>query len=335
MLLRMQGDASDDFEWDHAASRMVSRHLQASDERAVEHLARRATQGDAFLEGFRRLAGHHDDDASPWLKQTMALENPAGGLLCAGLHAQTADVLHEHRIELGLLFDPEIAASALAPVFLEALERAAFARWGGDRRQRPAGDPLADAPAWLRITVLDDAALAKVAELRGFELAHAEDDMTRLRRAGDAMDAPLAAWDGAHASAFFKAYEAAFRERPGFPAWSEQRWLLFATDYDAFRPELSHVLLEGGDPLAFRIVAIEEAPEGRRACVVQLGVAPAARGRGLGRALLTDLDARLPEDVRAIELSVGTNNPAARALFERDGFEVLRRRRVYRKPLVR
>ena len=340
----MQGDASDDFQWDQDASRLVSRKLQASDEAAVEHLAGQGAHGGDFLRAFRSAVERHWDAQRPWLLDTMALENPAGGLLCAAVHADSADVLHEHRIELFLAFDPPIAESALAPLFLEALERAAYRHWGAERRMRPPGDPLADVPAFMRITVIDDPVLARVASARGFELGHAEDDMVRGRKPAlddasrealrqGALAGVLAPWSDETATHFFRAYEASFEDRPGFPGWSETRWRAFATEYDSFRADLSCVLLGSDAPVAFRIVAIEPGESGSTAHVVQLGVVPGARRHGTGAALLADLDDRLPEDVRTLELSVGANNPAARALFERDGFEVLRRRSVYRKPL--
>ncbi len=336
----MHEDASGDIDWSYGASRLVSRQLQASDEQAVEHLATKTSGGASFSRAFRLALARHDDAERPWLADTMALENPAGGLLCAGLHVQGADVLHEHRIELAVALDPPIAETALAPLFLEALERAARIRWGADRRLRRDGDVVADVPAWLRLTVIDDPALGAVAEARGFELAHAEDDMVRPRRPAssddvraDALAGVLAAWSDETATHFHRAYQAAFGDRPGFPGWSEARWRRFATGYDAFRPELSHVLLGSDAPLAFRIVAIEEEAAGPVAHVVQLGVVPAARRSGTGKALLADLDARLPDAVRTIELSVNANNPAARALFARDGFEVVCRRSVYRKAL--
>ena len=270
----------------------------------------------------------------------MTLENPAGGLLCAGLHAWSADVLHEHRIELALLFDPPTAATAIAPLFLEALERAAYARWGAERRTSGEDDVMAGVPAWLRITAIDDPALGAVAEARGFELAHAEDDMQRAR-ASVPSPAPaepageLRPWSDESAQAFFRAYESSFRDRPGFPGWSERRWRAFATEYDAFRPELSHVLLQEGEPVAFRIVAVGDGgdADGLAADLVQIGVAPPARRQGVGRALIDDLEARLPKDVRRVALSVNANNPGARALFEQAGFAVTRRRSVYRKAL--
>jgi len=50
---------------------------------------------------------------------------------------------------------------------------------------------------------------------------------------------------------------------------------------------------------------------------------PAWRGRGLGRASLAQMEARLVEQqISEIGLRVAVNNPAAKALYEKSGFQV-------------
>ena len=82
--------------------------------------------------------------------------------------------------------------------------------------------------------------------------------------------------------------------------------------------------LAGGD---VRIVELDGRPVGwlqhrereGRTELLQIYVDPAVQGRGLGTALLRELQARgLP-----IELSVLRNNARARALYQRLGFEVV------------
>jgi len=58
-----------------------------------------------------------------------------------------------------------------------------------------------------------------------------------------------------------------------------------------------------------------------RAHVAAVYVRPAARGRGVGRAMLAMLIGAAPDHVEQLNLSVTTDNAAARRLYERLGFE--------------
>ena len=67
--------------------------------------------------------------------------------------------------------------------------------------------------------------------------------------------------------------------------------------------------------------------------VQTLGVAPAARGRGLGRALLAELLAHArARGASEVLLEVAADNAAAIALYRSAGFEVISRRRGYYQP---
>ena len=69
--------------------------------------------------------------------------------------------------------------------------------------------------------------------------------------------------------------------------------------------------------------------------ILNLGVAPAYRGRGLGRALVERMLAELRgRGARAVYLEVRESNVVARRLYESLGFaEVARRARYYRRPV--
>lgn len=64
--------------------------------------------------------------------------------------------------------------------------------------------------------------------------------------------------------------------------------------------------------------------------VQTIGVAPAAQGRGIGRALLRDLLSAAGG--RAVHLEVRTDNGPAIALYESEGFARLGKRRRYYQP---
>ncbi|MDF1700349.1 MAG: N-acetyltransferase [Planctomycetota bacterium] len=262
------------------------------------------------------------------LPGTLAVENPAGGFLALGSVTVSADVLHERRADVRFVLHPDVAGGSLAFVFLDALERQALERLGVSR----AAGADADVPSVVRFTLIEDEAVARHLESRGFAFAHAEDDMACGRPEVEAaFDGELLPWREDTASDFFRAYEAAFGTRPGFPAWSERVWRAFATEYDEFAPTLSRVAVRDGRPLGFLITALAPDDATTGAHIVQVGVAPEARRRGVARALIADLARRVPADVPVFTLSVNADNPSAAALFASLGYATRQRRSVYRK----
>lgn len=124
----------------------------------------------------------------------------------------------------------------------------------------------------------------------------------------------LADWSDATAGRFFAVYEAAFRERPGFPGWTAQEWIDTVADDDEFRPQWSVLASRPGrDDSGFITATV--------GWIDQVGVAPAARGSGLGAALIGESLARMRADgATEAWLNVNVNNPASR-LYRRLGFE--------------
>jgi len=101
----------------------------------------------------------------------------------------------------------------------------------------------------------------------------------------------------------------------------------------AFRAHLDHLFLvaetDGG--VIGYLVAWIAAPEAE---ILNVAVAPGARGRGTGRALLAEGLRRLDAaGVTAVYLEVRPSNTAARALYQSAGFhEIAVRRGYYREP---
>lgn len=185
------------------------------------------------------------------------------------------------------------------------------------------GKPGAPQSLVIATEMLTDAAARLYAQY-GFAQEFAEDVMRRdLRRplpeAPLPPDITLAPWSPALAEAFFAAYTASFRERPGFPGWSREQWVDWATGDDDFRPAASFIARCGDTPAGF--VLCDEG------WIAQIGVCPEWRGRGLGAALtaaaLRYFHAAGVEDV---SLGVNVNNPIAARLYTRLGFEVGGRR---------
>jgi ribosomal protein S18 acetylase RimI-like enzyme len=134
----------------------------------------------------------------------------------------------------------------------------------------------------------------------------------------------LREWTAGTAPRFFAVYEASFRERPGFPGEPAGTWISDVADDGEFRPGWS-VLAE--------VPGIGDAGfvTGAVGWILQVGVVPGARGKGLGAALIRESLGRMVAD-GAVEawLDVNVNN-AAIGLYRRLGFRVAGRRARYQR----
>jgi mycothiol synthase len=172
------------------------------------------------------------------------------------------------------------------------------------------------------VTVETESLTAAARELfaaRGLRQVFAEDVMRiELSAAPPAGPWPagtvLTDWSDATSGRFFAVYEAAFRERPGFPGWTAQEWIDAVADDDEFRPRWSVLAsLPGLGDAGFITATV--------GWIDQVGVAPAARGSGLGAALIGETLTRMRADgATEAWLNVNVNNPASR-LYRRLGFE--------------
>jgi mycothiol synthase len=125
---------------------------------------------------------------------------------------------------------------------------------------------------------------------------------------------------------FFEAYEASFRERPGFPGWSAAEWIAWSFEDDNAKPEWSLLARMGGVPVGF-LTAGTEHPGG---FVVQIGVIPGQRRRGLASGLMVEAMRRMREAGETeTQLTVNINNPGAIKTYQQLGFETVGRRARY------
>ncbi|WP_246016859.1 GNAT family N-acetyltransferase [Micromonospora pisi] len=126
-------------------------------------------------------------------------------------------------------------------------------------------------------------------------------------------------WSTGLAGRFFAVYQAAFRERPGFPDWSARQWVEWTTDDEDFRPEWT---LLATDPTGADLGFVTAG----QGWIVQVGVRPEARGRRLGAALVVAALRRMRSagSTEAL-LDVNVDNPAG-TLYRRLGFIDLGRR---------
>lgn len=254
----------------------------------------------------------------------------AGGLLVAiTLAVRDGRDGREHQVSLE---SPALEAAPAAPDLARLLpwsEAFARAELGG---RLSAGDR-----AILRFDT-GAAASAPLLELlaaHGFELAVAEEemvlDLAPRRGPGRPASRDWRPWSAETAGAFFAVYAAAFRDRPGFPDWDEATWRGRMTGSPDFRPDLSVLLHHMDEPAAYALVWLE----GAEGWIVQMGVRPESRGRGLGRRLLAIATSGLAAAGAARgHLSVNVDNPGAAALYASFGFRPGQRLESYRKRLV-
>jgi ribosomal protein S18 acetylase RimI-like enzyme len=135
----------------------------------------------------------------------------------------------------------------------------------------------------------------------------------------------LREWTAETAPRFFAVYEAAFRDRPGFPGYPAEEWIADVDEDDDVQRQWSVLAtVPGAGDAGFVLV------EPNR--IVQLGVVPAARGAGLGAALVREALRRIRSGGAAEAfLEVNVDNPAGR-LYRRLGFTDAGRRARFALP---
>jgi mycothiol synthase len=163
---------------------------------------------------------------------------------------------------------------------------------------------------------------------KGLSQVFAEDVM---QLAGSARPPPahppagliLSPWGQADPARFYAVYQASFRERPGFPGWTQARWVDWISDDGDFRAEWTLLATVGGSDVGF--IAGEAS-----GWITQMGVVPSARGRDIGARLIGETVQRMRSAGEAsITLNVNVNNPHAAALYRRLGFTRIGRRARY------
>lgn len=188
----------------------------------------------------------------------------------------------------------------------------------------------------IRCEAITDEVVADYAE-RGFVLDFAEEVMRfdlsfALPQADFPPSISCFSWELGRIHEFFAAYHASFRDRPGFPHWSEQQWVTWISDDPAFRPDLSWVAIAQGQPVGFVANADDEQEPEQIGYIIQVGVHPAWRRRGLAAALMVrSLQAWQAERKEAAMLHVNVNNPGAIQLYQKLGFTIVARRGAFRK----
>ncbi len=144
-------------------------------------------------------------------------------------------------------------------------------------------------------------------------------------------DVTITHWRSDLADEFFQAYQASFRERPGFPGYSADEWITRVTEND-HKPEWSLLASMEGVPVGFVIGNIELTIDPPGGHIWQIGVIPAQRRHGLGSALLVETMQRMQVAgaVTAL-LTVNVNNQGAMRVYSLLEFKTIGRRARYER----
>lgn len=144
-------------------------------------------------------------------------------------------------------------------------------------------------------------------------------------------DVTLTNWGTDLAEQFYQAYQAAFRDRPGFPGWNAAEWIAQVLEND-FKPAWSYLACEGDVSLGFVIGNIDLTSNPAGGFVWQIGVIPGHRRQGLGSALLIETMRQMQAAGATLaQLTVNINNPGAIQTYEKLGFETVGRRARYER----
>lgn len=137
---------------------------------------------------------------------------------------------------------------------------------------------------------------------------------------------------GADDEAFHHVIETAFADHYRPQPRTLEKWRADVLGDPEFRPECFLIVRDGGTALG----AIEAFDRGDKVWVSRIGVLPAGRGRGIGRALLYETFARaFTAGRRRVELGVDAQNATgATALYESVGMHTVMHYELWRTEVV-
>jgi len=297
------------------------RSLQAADAAAIAALASRCLAADG---------GHPFGAEKAYIKKHYLPARSTGafevdGRLTACAAVRPAHTPEQYRASIVGLVHPDYRRRGIGAYLLG---------WSIAEAGTLLASSPPDRPHVLQITTesLTDAA-ASLFERHEFSQQFTEDVMRRdlALPIPDALlpsGLNLAVWAPGLADQFFAVYLAAFRERPGFPDWSQETWMAWlGADEDDFHPELSLLACHDSLPLGFIVCADK--------WIVQMGVHPDWRKRGIASALVTEVLRRFRDSGGDFMLlDVNTDNPRAARVYARLGFQRIGKRARYERAMT-
>ena len=167
-----------------------------------------------------------------------------------------------------------------------------------------------------------------------------ERPLTELPTVAVPPGAELVRWTPDRDDAVRQVHNAAFTEHHGSSERDPATWQALFTGQRAFRPDLSVLALADGAVVAYALAYVYEADARatgqRQIHFGQIGVLPAARGRGLASAVIAEgLRLGAANDCQTAGLNVDSDNTTgALRLYEGLGFETIRTNVTWSLPLA-
>ncbi|MFI8685940.1 GNAT family N-acetyltransferase [Rossellomorea sp. NPDC077527] len=170
-------------------------------------------------------------------------------------------------------------------------------------------------------------------EEKGFELVFQEyvmeHTLTEIPQIESSFPVIFKSWSPSLKERFYEVYLASFKERPGFPGWTKEKWVEWVSSGADFLPERSYLATVNNESVGF-ITADKETD--KIGYIIQVGVIPEWRGKGIAAILTCKcLEAFRCDDMTSATLHVNQNNPGAIKLYERLGFKTVRKRGTFER----
>ncbi|QHE62676.1 GNAT family N-acetyltransferase [Rossellomorea vietnamensis] len=170
-------------------------------------------------------------------------------------------------------------------------------------------------------------------ESKGFELVSQEYVMEHSLLDIPQIEAPfpltVISWSTALERGFYEVYQASFKDRPGFPGWSMEKWVEWVSTGGDFLRDRSYLATVNNESVGFITVGKESDKIG---FIIQVGVIPEWRGKGIAAILTCKcLEAFRLDGMISATLHVNQNNPRAIKLYESLGFKIAHKRGTFAK----
>lgn len=159
-----------------------------------------------------------------------------------------------------------------------------------------------------------------------------EHDLSAIHEVETPLSLEFRTWSTPLEEDFYQVYYQSFKDRPGFPEWSMEKWMDWISSGSTFCPDLTEIATFKNNPVGF--IATDSDPDlpDTHGYIIQVGVIPEWRRKGIATILTTRcLKACRTNGKTRVALHVNENNPSAIRLYERLGFKTVRNRGTFER----
>ncbi|WP_377890286.1 GNAT family N-acetyltransferase [Alkalihalobacillus sp. R86527] len=173
-------------------------------------------------------------------------------------------------------------------------------------------------------------------EQKGYELVFLEHvmehDLTEIPQLESSLPLTFQSWSSSSEEDFYDVYAASFKDRPGFPGWSMEKWIDWISSSSTFLPVRSYLATVHNKAIGFIAADADEEFSTEKGFIIQVGVIPEWRRKGIAAQLTCScLEAFRQDGKRSVVLHVNENNPGAIGLYEELGFRTVRKRGTFER----